>query len=95
KGVAATRIKPKSIEFDKSKMVVLSAGKDTQYSSAYPQKAHRMFSYFLMEELLGGERDVQNLYGKVYKKTKETTRENYGDMRLQEPTLDGNEKIEL
>jgi hypothetical protein len=95
KGVAATRIKPKSIEFDKSKMVVLSAGRDTQYSSAYTQKAHRMFSFFVMQELLKGERNIQELYGKVYKQTKETTRENYGDMRLQEPTLDGNEKIEL
>jgi len=95
KGVAATRIKPKSIEFDKSKMVVLSAGKDTQYSSAYTQKAHRMFSFFVMQELLKGERNIQELYGKVYKQTKETTRESYGDMRLQEPTLDGNEKIEL
>ncbi len=95
KGVAATRIKPKNIEFDKTKMVVLSAGKDTQYSSAYTQKAHRMFSFFVMQELLKGERNIQELYGKVYKQTKETTRENYGDMRLQEPTLDGNGKIEL
>jgi hypothetical protein len=54
-----------------------------------------MFSFFVMQELLKGERNIQELYGKVYKQTKETTRENYGDMRLQEPTLDGNEKIEL
>lgn len=95
KGVAATRVKPKAIEFDKSKMVVLTAGKDTQYSNAYNQKAHRMFSYFIMEELLKGEKNLKELYGKVYKNTKETTMKNYGDMRIQEPTLDGNSELKL
>lgn len=95
KGVAATRVKPKAIDFDKEKMVVLTAGKDTQYSNGYDQKAHRMFSYFVMEELIKGERDIKSLYGKVYKNTKETTRKNYGDMRIQEPTMEGNDKIGL
>ena len=95
KGVAATRVKPKAIEFDKSKMVVLTAGRDTQYSNAYNQKAHRMFSYFVIEELIKGERDIKKLYGKVYKNTKEKTLETYGDMRVQEPTVEGNVKIGL
>lgn len=90
KGVAAGVLKPKAIDFDKTKMVVLTAGRDTQYSNAYNQKAHRMFSYFVMEELLKGEKNIKELYGKVYKNTKETTRANYGDMRLQEPTMEGN-----
>ncbi len=90
KGVAATRVKPKEIDFDRTKMVVLTAGKGTQYSNAYNQKAHRMFSYFVMEELLKGDKNLKELYGKVYKNTKETTQANYGDMRIQEPTMEGN-----
>lgn len=93
KGVAAGVLKPKSIDFDKTKMVVLTAGRDTQYSNAYIQKAHRMFSYFIMEELLKGEKNVKELYGKAYKNTIETTRANYGDLRLQEPTMEGNAEI--
>jgi hypothetical protein len=93
KGVAATRVKPKDIDFDKTKMVVLTAGKGTQYSNAYNQKSHRMFSYFVMEELLKGDKNLKELYGNVYKNTKETTQTNYGDMRIQEPTMDGNSEI--
>ena len=93
KGVAATRVKPKDIDFDKTKMVVLTAGKGTQYSNAYNQKSHRMFSYFVMEELLKGDKNLKELYGNVYKNTKETTQANYGDMRIQEPTMDGNSDI--
>jgi len=93
KGVAATRVKPKEIDFDKTKMVVLTAGKGTQYSNAYNQKAHRMFSYFVMEELLKGDKNLKELYGNVYKNTKETTQANYGDMRIQEPTMDGNAQM--
>lgn len=95
KGVAATRIKPKVITFNKDKMVVLTAGRDTQYSNAYNQKSHRLFSYFIMESLLNGERNTKELYGKVYKNSKETTRANYGDMRLQEPTMEGNSEIKF
>lgn len=95
KGVAATRIKPKIVTFNKDKMVVLTAGRDTQYSNAYNQKAHRLFSYFVMEALLKGERNIKELYGMVYKSSKETTRLNYGDMRLQEPTMEGNSEIKF
>ena len=93
KGVAATRVKPKEIDFDKTKMIVLTAGKGTQYSNAYNQKSHRMFSYFVMEELLRENKNLKELYGNVYKNTKETTQSNYGDMRIQEPTMDGNSEI--
>lgn len=95
KGIAATRVKPKEISFDKSKMVVLTAGRDTQFSNGYNQKGHRLFSYFVIEELLKGERNIKELYGKVFKNTKETTLANYGDTRVQEPTLDGNEGLQF
>lgn len=93
KGVAATRVKPKDIDFDKTKMVVLTAGKGTQYSNAYNQKSHRMFSYFVMEEILAGDKNLKEVYGNVYKNTKETTQANFGDMRIQEPTMEGNSEI--
>lgn len=95
KGVAATKMKPKGVDFDKSKMAVITAGKDNQYSNAYNQKAHRLFSFFVMQELIKGEKNIKQLYEKVYRQTKDTTMKNYGHTRLQEPQIDGNEKLEL
>ena len=95
KGVAATKMKPKGVDFDKSKMVVITAGKDNQYSNAYNQKAHRLFSFFVMQELIKGEKNIKQLYEKVYRQTKDATMKNYGYTRLQEPQIDGNEKLEL
>ena len=95
KGVAATKIKPKSVDFDKTKMVVMTAGKDNQYSNAYNQKAHRLFSFFVMQELISGEKNIKQLYEKVYRQTKDTTIKNYGLTRLQEPQIDGNDKLGL
>ena len=94
KGVAAARLVPKKVTFDKSKMVVLSAGQKSQYSNMYKQKGHRLFSYFVMKSLLEGKTDIKDIYYKVHTKVKE---ESYkmGDMNLQEPTVDGNLNLKL
>jgi len=95
KGTAAPRVKQKRVSFDKEKMVVLSASRDDQYSNGYDQKAHRLFSYFVMKSLLEGEKDVKALYESVYKNVKKTSFEEYGDFRLQEPDIEGNKKFGL
>jgi len=94
KGVAATRLVPKNVTFDKKKMVILTAGKDRQYSNMYEDKKYRLFSYFLMESILKGRRNIQDLYRDVYIKVKDKSYE-MGDMKLQEPTFSGNRKLEL
>ncbi len=95
KGVAATRLKPKTIEFDKSKMVVITAGKDHQYSNGYDKKAQRLFSYVVMKNILDGKREITELFEKTKEETYDTSMTEFGDLRVQEPTMDGNGKLEL
>ncbi|MEA3513277.1 MAG: hypothetical protein U9R37_06720 [Campylobacterota bacterium] len=94
KGVAASRLVPKKVTFNKSKMVVLTAGKDKQYSNMYEEKGHRLFSYFVMKSLLKGKTNINDIYREVYTNIKD---ESYkmDDMKIQEPTIDGNLKLKL
>ena len=94
KGVAASRLVPKKVTFDKSKMVVLTAGKNKQYSNMYEAKGHRLFSYFVMKSLLKGKTNINDIYREVYTNVKD---ESYkmGDMKIQEPTIDGNLELKL
>lgn len=92
KGVAAPRIKAKKIEIDKSKMVVLTAGQDKQFSNMYKDKQMRLFSYFLMKNILDGEKNINE----VYKNTKESVEKisfEIGDQYYQSPTIAGDTKI--
>jgi hypothetical protein len=94
KGVAASRLVPKKVTFNKSKMVVLTAGKDKQYSNMYEKRGHRLFSYFLMKSMLKGKTDIQDIYREVYTKVKDESF-NMGDLKIQEPTIDGNINLKL
>jgi hypothetical protein len=94
KGVAGSRLVPKKVVFDKSKMVVLTAGQKKQYSNMYKEKGHRMFSYFVMKSLLGGKKDVNMIFKEVSYKVSEKSNE-LGVLKKQEPTIDGNKKLKL
>ncbi len=94
KGVAAPRIRAKEVTFNKEKMVVLSAGRDTQYSNMYEEKGHRMFSYFLMKSMLNGRKDINKLYGEVSLNVSDTSNE-LGPLKKQEPTISGNIYLSL
>ena len=94
KGVAGSRLAPKKVTFDKSKMVVLTAGQKKQYSNMYKDKGHRLFSYFVMKSLIEGKKDISMLYKEVSYKVSETSN-NFGVLKKQEPTIDGNGKIKL
>ena len=65
KGVAATRIKPKSVTFNKSKMIVISAGSGTQYSNKYDEKSNRLFSYYVMRGVIKNNSNISRLYDYV------------------------------
>ena len=94
KGVAAARLKPMNVTFNKKKMVVMTAGKDKQYSNMYKEKGYRLFSYFLMESMLKGRTNIKDIYSDVYIKVKDKSYE-MGDMKLQEPTMAGNTRLKL
>jgi len=92
KGVAATRLVPKNVTFNKKKMVILFAGRGTQYSNMFEKKGHRLFSYYIMDSILKGRDDVEMLYNEVYVNVKDESFK-MGDMHLQEPTVVGNKKL--
>lgn len=94
KGVAASRLAPKKVTFNKNKMVILTAGQKKQYSNMYKEKGHRMFSYYLMKSLLKGKKDINSIYKEVSYKVSEQSNE-LGALKKQEPTIDGNTKIKL
>ncbi len=94
KGVAATRLQPKKVIFDQKKMIVITAGKDKQYSNMYEDKGYRLFSYYLMESMLKGRTSVKDIYNELYLNVKDKSYE-MGDMKLQEPTISGNKDMKL
>jgi len=94
KGVAATRIKPKKVTFDKNKMVVISAGSGTQYSNKYDAKSNRLFSYYVMRGLIKNNTDTQRLYDYVKSNVQEKSYE-MGSSYEQVPVYDGNIKLGL
>ena len=95
KGVAATKMVAKTVNFDKEKMVVFSAGKAYQYSNGYNKKGHRMFSYFVMKNIIEGETDIKKLYKTTKHDTHGASIKEYGDVRAQEPTINGNARMSL
>jgi len=94
KGVAASRLAPKKVTFNKKKMAIITAGQKKQYSNMYKEKGHRMFSYYVMKSLIAGKRDINSLYKEVSYKVSEQSNE-LGALKKQEPTLDGNKNIKL
>ncbi|WP_373034946.1 S41 family peptidase [Sulfurimonas sp.] len=92
KGVAATRLVPKKVTFDDKKMVILFAGRGTQYSNMFEKKGHRLFSYYVMDSILKGRDDIEMLYNEVYVNVKDESFK-MGDLHLQEPTVLGNKKL--
>jgi len=94
KGVAATRIKPKKITFDKSKMVVISAGSGIQYSNKYDAKRNRLFSYYLMRGLMKNNQNTKKLYDFVKSNVADKSYE-MGASYEQIPVYDGNIGMKL
>ena len=94
KGVAATRIKSKKIAVNKTKMVVVTAGQDKQFSNMYKAKEMRLFSYYLMKNLIEGKKDIGTIY-KAVKNDVETKSFEMGDQYYQSPTISGNTKMKF
>lgn len=89
KGVAAARLKAKKSSFNEAKMLVMTAGKGDQFSNQYKEKEHRLFSYFLIKELLKNSSNVKQIYSQVRDGVEDVSH-SIGNMFLQTPTIDGN-----
>lgn len=76
-------------------LAVLMAGREDQYSNGHPDKRHRIFSYFLIKELLSGHATINELAKAVSDSVKkETINLGGGDLR-QDPVLRGNRELDL
>ncbi len=95
KGVAAGHFKTKKVDFDTSKMTVITAGTSGQFSNAFNEKGHRLFTYYLTKAILDRPTlDVESLYQEVALKVKDESFKK-GDIYKQEPQIEGNTKLEL
>lgn len=94
KGVAASRLVPKKVAIDQQRMVVITAGRDKEYSNMYVEKGQRLFSYYLMKSMIEGKRNIEDLYQDVFENVKATSFE-MGDLKRQHPTLLGNKLLSL
>lgn len=96
KGVAAAHFKPKSFNANPNgKLVILTAGKDNQFSNSYNEKSHRLFSYFVIKSLLDGRKNIDDIYKDIAIKVKDESRRKGGDTYEQEPQMIGNSKLKL
>lgn len=94
KGVAASRLVSNRVRVNHAKMAIITAGKDKEFSNMYEDKAHRLFSYYVMDAILKGKTDVKSLFTFTRDKVKETSFE-FGDQYKQTPTFDGNKGLSL
>ncbi len=92
-GTAAGLLKPKSYT-PSQKMVIVTAGKDNQFSNSYDAKGHRLFSYFVIKALLDGRKNINDIYQDVRLKVKDESRKKGGSYE-QEPQMFGNGKLGL
>ena len=95
KGVAPAFLHSKNIQFDESKMVLFTAGSNKQFSNSFPEKGHRMFSYYLIQALATRQNiTVDLLYRDISVKVHDSSMRK-GDAYLQDPQIYGNRKIDL
>ena len=76
-------------------MVVITAGKDRQFSNGYDKTGYRLFSYFLMKNILKGDTSIKKLYSDTKTETYKTSIKEFGDLRVQTPTINGNYNLGL
>ncbi len=94
KDVANAVIRPKKLHISKNgKLAVLTAGTEDQFSNAYSEKGHRMFSYFLMRQLLSGHKTFGALALQVTAQVADQTK-GFGSQK-QNPVALGNPELQL
>jgi hypothetical protein len=94
-GKAAPRLSPSQINISSGgNLAVLAAGTETQFSSSWPEKGYRLFTYYLIEALASGTKGVDSLYRETAEQVSRTSREIGGSLSFQDPTLQGNGALE-
>ncbi len=92
--IANAVLRPKKLRISQNgKLAVLTAGTEDQVSNAYPEKGHRMFSYFLMQQLLSGHKTFGDLALQVTAQVADQTK-GFGSQK-QNPVALGNPELRL
>jgi len=69
KGVAPV-LKTNKVKLTSKKMVVFTAGKSTDFANDYEDKHHRLFSYYLINELAKGQKNINSAYNSIRRNVK-------------------------
>ncbi len=89
------KIEPRKVTYNKDKVVIVNATEGVESTNRYDKKEHRMFSYYLMKNILDGTDDLLELFEKTKKQTHDTSIQEHGELKAQTPSLDGNTKLAL
>lgn len=93
-GTASARIVAKKVTIGSSRISIITAGKGTQFSNKYDKEHYRLMSYFLMDALLDGDKQIYSLFNTIKKPVYEMSRKR-GRMYYQEPQFFGNKEALL
>lgn len=94
KGVAGIYARDISTEFDKKRMAVITAGGKNEFSNMFDKRGHRMFSYYLMKDILSGEKNIEAIHNRVQRNVLDESSKK-GDRYRQTPEIDGNKNLNL
>jgi hypothetical protein len=72
----------------KGKVTLFLAGQDHQFANDYPERGHRLFSYFLMRALLRGTDNATEVHAIAAKEVRRISAKRGAEF-LQEPRLEG------
>ncbi len=98
KNVAAASLAPRKVNLsEQGKVAVIAAGTNTQYSNAYSEKGHRLFTYYLVRAIASPDapiRSTNQLHIAVKKEVSAVSRL-MGPLKYQDPTIQGNGDLSL
>ncbi|MDA7817339.1 caspase family protein [Sulfurimonas sp.] len=93
KGVAAATMVNK-MKVRGKKLTVMTAGASNQFANDYKDKEHRLFSYYLINELAKGEKNLSKVY-KIIRRSIKRISLNKGNGYMQVPQIYGDSSKNL
>lgn len=83
------------VGFNKNKMVVLSAVDEHQFASPYNKKGYRLFSYYVIKDIIDGTKHVKGFFKTLQDEAYSTSLKEYGKSNTQKATIAGNLRLHL
>ncbi len=83
------------VKFNQNKMVILSATNGKGKANPYEIKAHRLFSYYVIKDIIGGKKHVKSFFRSIQEQVYDNSLEELGKENVQEPTIRGNMRLTL